>query len=103
MNVYWLNGIWTTGTFSFTEDIPLNPSKRYLVTGALTQSDGRTHLYISMVCTLRGDVQLCGVRDVGNDDNLWLYEFLPPNASKVQIKLKSSGGRNKGEYLVYEL
>ena len=99
---YWL---WTTGTYEATFKIPLNWQRRYLVTGYLTQTDGDdyAHVYISTVCYYDGgDVVRCGIRDLEDDKDLGIVEFLN-GADSVTVKLKTSGGRHRAEGVVYEL
>jgi hypothetical protein len=99
---YWL---WTTGTYTASVTVTLDWERRYLVTGALTQTDGDdyAHIYIATVCTYSGgDVVLCGVRDSEDDRGLNLVEFLS-RATSVTIKLRTTGGRHRAEGVVYEI
>jgi hypothetical protein len=97
--------LWTTGTFSVTSTIPLDWRKTYVVTGALTQTDGDdyAHVFISRVCSYSGgDVVSCGVRDIGGDQSLGLVEWIS-GARDVTVKLRTTGGRHRAEGVVYEL
>lgn len=96
-------GLWTSGTFTISRTYALNPSKRYLLTGALTQTSGDdySHIYISEVCRESGDVTLCGVRDFEEETDLNLTEFIS-NSSSVTFKLRSTGGRHRAEGVLYE-
>jgi len=98
---YWM---WATGTHDVTVTIGLDWKKSYLVTGALTLTDGDdyAHVYISTVCTYTGSQVLCGVRDVGGDFGVGLNEFIS-SATKVTIKLRTKGGSHRAEGVVYEL
>jgi hypothetical protein len=99
---YWM---WTTGTYEVALDIALDWRKSYLVTGYLTLTDGDdyAHVYISTVCSYSGgDVVLCGVRDIGGDFDLGVTEFIS-SASRVTIKLKTTGGRHRAEGAIHEL
>jgi hypothetical protein len=105
MQPYWWYWMWTTGTFTVTHTIPLDWRRTYLVTGALTQTDGDdyAHVYISMVCSYSGgDVVRCGVRDIPDDVDLNLTEFIS-GARSVTVKLRTTGGRHRAEGIVYEL
>ena len=96
--------MWTTGSFSTSLTVNLNPNKTYLVTGGLvqTQGDNYAHAFISEVCTGGGDVILCGIRDTSGDTDLNLYEFLS-GAVNVTITLRTTGGRHRVEGSIYEL
>jgi hypothetical protein len=99
---YWL---WTTGTYEVTLGIALDWQKRYLFTGYLTATDGDdyAHVYIASVCTYGGgDVVSCGVRDIGDNFDLRVTEFIS-SASSVTVKLKTKGGAHRAEGVVYEL
>lgn len=105
---YWM---WVQGGTSVSVSVALDPSRSYLVTGGLTGKNGGDYaqVYISMLCTIQGDQQLCGVRDVGPPDpntsiqTLGIEEFLAPNASSVTIKLRCSGGSHRAEGVVYDI
>ena len=106
MNWYAMGWAWTTGSFTTSGDVDLDPNQSYLVTGGVTESDGggKAHLYISVLCTSDGDQQLCGIRDEGGDDGLTLVEALPPRSSRVTISFRSTGGgTHRGEYVIYQL
>jgi hypothetical protein len=105
MNWYYQGYMWTIGSGQTSADIPLDPTKNYLVTGGLTQTDsGPAHVYISTLCTISGDQQSCGVRDDGGDDRLGLEEPLPLGSSKVTITFKSGGGGfHVAYFVVYEV
>jgi hypothetical protein len=97
--------MWTTGTFAVTSTIPLDWRKTYVVTGALTQTDGDdyAHVYISRVCSYSGgDVVSCGIRDVSGDQSLGLVEWIS-GARDVTVKLRTTGGQHRAEGVVYEL
>jgi hypothetical protein len=90
--------------FEVTLDLSLDHTKSYLVTGYLTLTDGddRGHVYISTVCTYNGgDVVLC-VRDLGDDFDLGVTEFIS-SAESVTVKLKTTGGAHRAEGVVHEL
>jgi hypothetical protein len=95
--------LYAPGNTSATLEFDLNTSQQYFITGGLTQTDGAgVHLYISMVCTISGDVQSCGVRDEGGDSGQRLQDILGPGASKVVFTLKSTGGGDHfGEVSIY--
>jgi hypothetical protein len=99
---YWL---WTSGTFTASVTLALDPSQNYVVTGYLTQTNGGdyAHVYIAMVCTISGDQQLCGVRDDGGDGSLNIVEALPSGASSVTINLKTTGGNHRAEGVIWQL
>lgn len=105
---YWM---WVTGGTSASITIGLNLSRQYLVTGGLTGKNGGDYaqVYISMVCTIDGDQQLCGLRDDPPPDpttsiqSLGIIEFLPVNASRVTITLRCSGGAHRAEGVVYDI
>ena len=95
----------TSGQATATRTYTLNPLKRYLITGAITKTDGigYSHAYISELCTGSGDQILCGVRDLNGDDDLRLTEFIS-NAISVTVKFRSTGaGRRRMEGVLYEL
>jgi len=105
MTPVWSYSMWTTGTFEVTVDLALDFRKNYLVTGSLTLTDGsdRAHVYISTVCSSSGgDVVLCGVRDIGDDFDLGVTEFIS-GAVSVTVKLKTRGGAHRAEGAVYEI
>ena len=67
-------------------------------------------VFISTVCTMPSiDQVLCGVRDDPSDSsdtlikNRNLVEFLQPTATRVTIKLRSSGGRHRAEGVIYDI
>jgi hypothetical protein len=102
ISTYWM---WNTGSIDGTLDIPLDFRKSYLITGYFTLIEGGdyAHVYISTVCSYSGgDQVLCGVRDVGDDFDLGLTEFIS-SASQVTIKLRTKGGKHRVEGVVYEL
>lgn len=102
VRTYWM---WTTGTNTVTVTIGLDWKKQYLVTGYLTLTDGDdyAHVYISTVCTYRGgDQVLCGIRDDSGDFGLGVTEFIS-SATRVTIKLRTTGGAHRAEGAVYEL
>src|SRR5205807_1790191 len=94
---YWM---WVEGGTSASVSIGLDPARSYFVTGGLTGKNGGDYaqLYISTLCTLQGDQQLCGVRDDPPPDpntaiqTLGIEEFLAPNSSSVTITFRCSGG-----------
>ena len=104
---YWM---WVTGGTSASVSIGLDPSRSYLVTGALSGKDGGDYaqVYISMLCTIQGDQQLCGIRDdpppdpVTSIQTLDIGEFLN-GASSVTITLRCSGGAHRAEGVVYDV
>ncbi len=100
----WTYWMWTTGTFTTSLTMSLNPSRSYMVTGYLTQKDGGdyAHVYISMVCTISGDQRLCGIRDISGDDGLSIVENLN-GADSVTIKLTTKGGHHRAEGVIWEL
>jgi hypothetical protein len=101
ISTYWM---WTTGSTEVTLDVGLDWRKSYLITGylTLTQGDDRAHVYIATLCTLHGDQELCGLRDVGDDFGLSVTEFVS-SATSVTIKLRTQGGAHRAEGVVYEL
>lgn len=105
MDAYWSYYMWTTGTYVVSYTIPLDWTRRYLVTGALTQTDGGdySHVYVSQVCNYYGgDVVLCGIRDVPDDLGLGIVEVID-HATNVTIKLRTTGGRHRVEGAVFSL
>ena len=106
MNVDHTFWVAVTGSATASVTIPLNPDRRYLVTGGLILTDGDDHarVYIAQVCRQAGsDLITCGVRDFDGDAGLGLIESLDHNATSVTIKLKATGGKHRGEGVVYEL
>jgi hypothetical protein len=102
MRVYTTWWAWTTGTYTVSGGIGLDPTKTYLITGGMPMNDGGySHVYISVVCHGTGPI-LCGVRDTGDDFTLGLTEFIS-SAVSVTLKLKSTGGRHRAEVVIYEL
>ena len=107
-STFWM---WTTGSFTTTTTVSLDRNRRYLVTGGLVGKEGGDYgqALITSVCTISGDHVLCGIRDDANstpDSNIknrGLTEFLPPNAIRVTLKLRSSGGRHRAEGVVYDI
>jgi hypothetical protein len=104
---YWM---WTSGTFSTTVTFALNPTRSYLMTGALTGKDGGNYgqVYISMLCTVSGDQVLCGIRDDPSDSSfadissLGINEFIS-NADSVTVKLRATGGLHRAEGILYDI
>lgn len=98
---YWM---WTTGTFTTSVTLSLDPTRSYMVTGYLTQTDGGdyAHVYISMVCTVSGDQRLCGIRDSSGDSSLNIVEAIS-GADTVTIKLTTTGGAHRAEGVIWEL
>lgn len=102
ISTYWM---WTTGTYEVTIDFDLDWRRRYLITGYLTLTDGDdyAHLYTSLICHYSGgDVQLCSLRDDGDDFDLKVTEIVS-STSKVTVKLRTKGGAHRAEGVVYEL
>ena len=106
---FWM---WTTGGFTTSITVALDRNRRYLVTGGLTGKEGVDYgqVFISTVCTMPSDDQvLCGVRDDPSSTSdttiksQGLVEFLPSTATRVTIKLRSSGGRHRAEGVVYDI
>ncbi len=106
---FWM---WTTGSFTTSTTVALDRNRRYLVTGGIVGKEGGDYgqVFISTVCTMPSNDQvLCGVRDDPsntpdtNIKTLGLVEFLPPTATRVTIKLRSSGGRHRAEGVVYDM
>jgi hypothetical protein len=106
MEAVWTYWLAITGSSTVSVDIPLNPARRYLVTGGLILTDGDDYarVYISTLCRrTASDLILCGVRDAEGDAGLGVTEFLAANAVSVTIKLKTTGGKHRAEGVVYEL
>jgi hypothetical protein len=108
-STYWM---WTTGNFTTSVTVALDRNRRYLVTGGLAGKEGGDYsqVFISTVCTMPSNDQvLCGVRDDpssspdANVKTLGIVEFLPPTATRVTIKLRSGGGRDRAEGVVYDV
>lgn len=104
--------MWTTGSFATSTTVGLDRNRRYLVTGGVVGKEGGDYgqVFISTVCTMpSSDQVLCGVRDDpsntsdANIKTLGLVEFLPSTATRVTIKLQSSGGRHRAEGVVYDI
>jgi hypothetical protein len=95
--------MWTTGAFTVSHTVALDWTKRYLVTGYLTQTDGDdyAHVYIATLCTYHGDVIRCGVRDNPDDQGSNIVEFID-HAVSVTLKLRTTGGRHRAEGVIYE-
>ena len=111
MFVHWTYWMWTSGRFSVSVTIPLNPARTYLTTGALTGKQGGDYgqVFISTVCTQRSvDQILCGIRDdpsdppAANISNLGIVEILR-NATRVTVKLRGDGGLHRAEGVVYDI
>jgi len=87
-------GLFSPGVNSVSYDFTgFDLGKQYSVMGGLTQTDGSgAHVYISTVCNIAGDQQLCGIRDIPDDHGLYCIDWLGPNLSKVTVTLKSTGG-----------
>jgi hypothetical protein len=111
MFVSWTYWMWTSGTFSVTVTLPLNPTRRYLTTGALVGKQGGDYgqVFISTLCTQRSPDQiLCGIRDNPSDPpafniaNLGIVEILT-NATRVTIKLRGDGGLHRAEGVIYDI
>jgi hypothetical protein len=109
--VAWTYWIWTQGSISGTVTMALDPSRRYLVTGALTGKAGGDYgqVYISTVCVMySSDQVLCGVRDDPSDPpdaniaNLGIVEILQ-NATQVTVKLRGDGGLHRAEGVIYDI
>lgn len=102
--------IWTQGAYSVDITLALHPSRRYLVTGGLVGTTGGDwgQVYISTICTMRGDAVFCSVRDESADSEyaaisgLGLVEVFE-HASRVIITLRSSGGRHRAEGAIYDI
>lgn len=106
MTPAWAYWVAITGSSTVTVTMALNPNRRYLVTGGLilTEGDDRARVYISTVCRQVGsDVIACGIRDLEGDGGLGVTEFLAANATSVTVKLRTTGGKHRGEGVVYEL
>jgi hypothetical protein len=108
-DTFWL---WTTGSFTSSTTLVLDRARRYLITGGLVGKEGGDYgqVFISTVCTMSSNDQvLCGVRDDPastpdtNIKNLGLVEILPPAATRVTVKLRSTGGRHRAEGVVYDI
>ena len=102
--VYWY-WAWVIGSSEVTVTMSLDWRKTYLITGGLTLTDGDdyAHVYISQVCYYNGsDVISCGIRDIGDDFDLSVHEFVS-GASSVTVKLKTRGGKHRAEGAAYEL
>jgi hypothetical protein len=104
---YWM---WVTGGTSASVSMGLDPSRTYLVTGALTGKDGGDYaqLYISMLCTIDGDQQLCGIRDDPPPDPVTSIQTLDigevlNGASSVTVTFRCSGGAHRAEGVVYDI
>jgi hypothetical protein len=106
-----MRAVWTywaavTGSATASVSMALNPDRRYLVTGGLilTEGDDHARVYIGTVCIqTSSDVIACGVRDIDGDAGLGVTEFLAAHATSVTVKLKATGGKHRGEGVVYEL
>ena len=104
---YWM---WTSGTFSVTVTIGLDPTRSYLLTGSLVGHEGGDYgqVYISTVCQVSADEVLCGIRDDPSDStftdisNLGITEFIS-RAESVTVKLRSTGGLNRAEGVLYDV
>ena len=107
-NTYWM---WTSGNFSISLTIGLSPTRRYLVTGALTGKSGADYgqVYISTVCQQTSSDQiLCGVRGGPLDPPAWkianlgIDEILI-NATRVTVTLDADGGLHRAEGAVFDI
>ena len=104
---YWM---WTNGRISSSVTIGLNPSRRYLVTGALVGKWGGDYgqVYISTVCIQSGGQILCGVRDnpvsppITNISHLGVVEVLQ-SATRVTLVLRGDGGLHRAEGVLYDI
>jgi hypothetical protein len=111
MSVWWTYWMWTSGTFTVSHTIGLDPARRYLVTGGLTGKEAGRYgqVYISTVCIRRSPDQiLCGIRDDPADPpganiaNLGIVELIQ-NATRVTVKLRGDGGLHRAEGVVYDI
>jgi hypothetical protein len=110
MFVYWTYWMWATGNATATVTIPLNPSRVYATSGALSaeKDAGYGQVFISMVCTQSGDQILCGLRDSPTDSpdtllrNRDIVEVLR-SATRVTIKLRSAGGAHRAEGIIWDI
>jgi hypothetical protein len=105
MQPHWWYHLWTTGTYKVSHTVPLNWTKRYVVTGYLTLTDGDdyAHVYVSVVCHYSGgDVVKCGVLDMSDDKHLGIVKVID-GAKSVTVTLKTKGGRHRAEGLVYQI
>ena len=107
-STYWM---WTRGSFTVSVTMPLDPARRYLVTGGLTAKQGGDYgqVYISTLCVQRSvDQILCGIRDDPTDPpsdnaaNLGLVEFVQ-NAVRVTVKLRGDGGLHRAEGAIFDI
>lgn len=107
MRPVWSYWVAVTGSATASVTMSLNRDRRYLVTGGLILTDGDDYarVYIATVCQQSSPTGpiLCGVRDIGGDAGLGVTEFLAGNAISVTVKLKATGGKHRGEGVVYEL
>src|SRR4051812_9542434 len=110
MFVAWRYFLWTNGNISGSTTMALSPTRRYLVTGALSGRGGGDYgqVYISTLCTQRGDQVLCGVRDVPPGSpadsiaHLGITEFVQ-SATRVTVKLRANGGLHRAEGVIYDI
>jgi hypothetical protein len=106
-STYWM---WTSGRFSITVTMRLDPARRYLVTGALTGKSGGDYgqVFISTLCTRSGGQILCGIRDDPADPpsfniaNLGILEVVQ-NATSVTVKLRGDGGLHRAEGTIFDI
>lgn len=100
----WTYWMWIAGGSTTSLTMSLDPNRSYMVTGYLTQKDGDdyAHVYISMVCTIDGDLRKCGIRDLSGDTGLGIVETLS-GADSVTIKLTTKGGRHRAEGVIWAL
>src|SRR5262245_10910964 len=102
VSTYWMS---TTGTYQVSVDLALDWKQTYLLTWylTLTSGDDYGHIKIWTLCHYcGGDVVLCGVRDIGDDFNLGVTEFISA-AARVTVKLKTTGGKHRAEGVLYQL
>jgi hypothetical protein len=111
MFVRWTYWIWTRGSITGSVTVPLDPARRYLVTGALTAKQGGDYgqVFISTLCVQRSiDQVLCGIRDDPADPpsdnvaNLGIVEFVQ-NAVRVTVKLRGDGGLHRAEGVIFDV
>jgi hypothetical protein len=111
MFVAWTYWMWTSGRFSVTVTMRLDPARRYLVTGGLSGKSGGDYgqVFISTLCTRASSDQiLCGIRDDASDPpssniaSLGIVELVQ-NATRVTVKLRGDGGLHRAEGAVFDV
>jgi hypothetical protein len=97
--IYWME---TTGNFTVTVTMALDPTQTYVIEGFLTKKNGGdyAHVYISELCTQISSDQIeCGIND---EPSSGIVSFLSSPVS-VTVGLTTTGGNHRAEGAIYQL